>query len=70
MATNPAEALRALRRQLVVTAAVGFALGREPDAEIVKVRHEIDDDALDEDLDPSPRRASLEFMRDDDGRSL
>lgn len=68
MATDPAEALRSLRRQLAVTAALGRTLGHETDVEVVKVKQVLDDD-VDEDLDPTPKRAALELTRDDDSRS-
>lgn len=68
MANDPAEALRALRRRLVVTAALGRALGAGRDVEVVKVEQVLDDD-VDHDLDPTPKRAALELTRDDEGRS-
>jgi hypothetical protein len=68
MATDPTEAIRALRRQLAVTTALGHSLGDEPDAQIVKVKQDLDDD-IDEDLDPTPKRKALELSHDDDGRS-
>lgn len=69
MATEPTEAIRALRRQLAVTAALGHAMSHAPNAEFVKVKLEIDDD-VDQDLDPTPKRMALELTRDDDGRGL
>ncbi|MBO0827274.1 MAG: hypothetical protein J2P24_05780 [Streptosporangiales bacterium] len=68
MATDPAEKLRALRRQLAVTAALGHTLGHATDLEVVKAEQVHDD--VDEQLDPSPKRMTLELTRDDDGRSL
>ncbi|HEX6446614.1 MAG TPA: hypothetical protein VF053_16080 [Streptosporangiales bacterium] len=65
MATEPAEAIRALRRQLTVAGALGQALSHDAGAEIVKVRMELDDE-VDEDLDPTPKRTALELSRDDD----
>lgn len=70
MPTDPAEALRALRRGLAVTGALGRTLDRETDVEgeVVKVKQVLDDD-VDHDLDPTPKRTALELSRDDEGRS-
>jgi hypothetical protein len=67
MATDPAEAIRALRRQVTVAGALGQALSHDSNAEFVKVNLELDDE-VDEELDPTPKRMALELTRDD-GRS-